>query len=85
MEERREEIMNNLVEDRLKVLNQQKARLEEQITNDTAGETDHQEIFIENRREKLAEVIKEIKILSNEGINTDPNAAETRSSVAGNE
>ena len=80
MEERREEIMNNLVEDRIKVLNQQKARLEEQMT-ETGPEL--QEAYFQQRRDKLAEVIKEIKILSNEGINTDSNATEAGSPVAG--
>lgn len=73
MEERREEIMANLVEDRLKVLNQQKARLEEQITQATGNEIELPEEFEDQRREKLAETIKELKILENERIDTSGN------------
>lgn len=66
MEEKRKEILDNLVEDRLKVLGQTKVRLEEQITQSTGNEIELPEAFEEQRKEKLAETIKEIKILENE-------------------
>ena len=63
MEEKREEIMQNLVSDRLIALRNQKARLEEQMTE--TGQ-DLQEVYFQQRRDKLAEIIKEIKILEDE-------------------
>ena len=64
----KEEIMKNLINDRLTVLNQQKARLEEQMTE--TGQ-DLQEVYFQQRRDKLAEVIKEIKILEDEKRDTE--------------
>ncbi len=72
MEEKREEVMKNLVEDRLKILKTQKSRLEEQITEDTAKESELQEAYLGQRREKLADTIKEIKILENETEQKNP-------------
>ena len=66
MEEKKQEILDNLVVDRIKVLNQQKLRLEEQLTQSTGNEIELPEQFEDQRREKLAEVIKELKILENE-------------------
>ncbi len=72
MEEKREEVMRNLVEDRLRVLETQKTRLEEQITEDTAKENELQEAYLEQRREKLADTIKELKILKDEKKSENP-------------
>ena len=66
MEEKKQEILDNLVVDRIKVLNQQKLRLEEQLTQSTGNEIELPEQFEDQRREKLAEVIKELKILEDE-------------------
>ena len=66
MEEKKAEVMANLVQERLTVLKQQKERLEEQLTNHTATEQELPEAFADQRREKLAEIIKEIKILEDE-------------------
>ncbi len=60
------EILSNLITDRLTVLRKEKERLEEQITKDTSNEIELPEQFADQRREKLAEVIKEIKILDEE-------------------
>ena len=67
MEDKREEIMQNLVNDRLVTLRNQKARLEEQMT-ETGQEL--QEVYFQQRRDKLAEIIKEIKILEDEETET---------------
>ena len=69
MEEKREEIMQNLVSDRLIALRNQKARLEEQMTE--TGQ-DLQEVYFQQRRDKLAEIIKEIKILEDEEQKSNP-------------
>ena len=66
MEEKKQEILNSLVTERIKVLNQQKLRLEEQLTQSTGNEIELPEQFEDQRREKLAEVIKELKILEDE-------------------
>ena len=66
MEEKKQEILDNLVVDRIKVLNQQKLRLEEQLTQSTGNEIELPEQFEDQRRDKLAEVIKELKILEDE-------------------
>ena len=66
MEEKKQEILDHLVVDRIKVLNQQKLRLEEQLTQSTGNEIELPEQFEDQRREKLAEVIKELKILEDE-------------------
>ena len=66
MEEKKQEILDNLVVDRIKVLNQQKLRLEEQLTQSIGNEIELPEQFEDQRREKLAEVIKELKILEDE-------------------
>ena len=63
--------MANLVEDRIRILTTQKKNLEEQITQDTSNEIDLQEAYIAQRREKLAEIIKELKILEDEKQETD--------------
>ena len=68
MEEKKKEILNNLVEDRIKVLNTQKERLEEQLTNH-ATDKELPEQFADQRKEKLAETIKELKILEDEETN----------------
>ena len=66
MEEKKQEILENLVVDRIKVLNQQKERLEEQLTQSIGNEIELPEQFEDQRRDKLAEVIKELKILEDE-------------------
>ncbi len=66
MEEKRKEILDNLVEDRLLVLKSQKKRLEEQLTEHAGNERKLPEQFAEHQRHKIAETIKEIKILENE-------------------
>ena len=63
MEEKKKEIIENLIEERKEHLKREKTRLEEQITKDTAQEQKLPEPFLEQRREKLADVIKEQKIL----------------------
>ena len=72
MEEKRQEILDNLITDRLSVLKTNKNRLEEQLTQATGKELELPEAFEDQRREKLAEVIKEIKILEDEKQETDP-------------
>ena len=66
MEEKKQEILNSLVTERIKVLNQQKLRLEEQLTQSTGNEIELPEQFEDQRKEKLAETIKELKILEDE-------------------
>lgn len=56
-------IINNLIKDRVVILKTQKQRLEEQITQATGKELSLPEAFEDQRREKLAETIKELKIL----------------------
>ena len=63
MEEKKKEIIENLIEDRVKILKKEKERLEDMITKDTAKEQELPKEFLEQRREKLADVIKETKIL----------------------
>ena len=53
------------------ILTTQKKNLEEQITQDTSNEIELQEAYIAQRREKLAEIIKELKILEDEKQETD--------------
>lgn len=55
-----------MIEERVTVLNQQKKRLEEQLTNHTGNEQELPEQFADQRREKLAEIIKELNILQDE-------------------
>ena len=57
------EILLRLIEDRMKVLRSEKNRLEEQITQATGNEIELPEAFEDQRREKLAGIIKELKIL----------------------
>ena len=57
------EILLRLIEDRMKVLRSEKVRLEDQITQATGNEIELPEAFEDQRREKLAGIIKEIKIL----------------------
>lgn len=66
MEEKRKEILDNLIEDRIQVLKSNKVRLEEQLTSHTGDDQVIPEQFADQRKEKLAETIKEIKILENE-------------------
>ena len=47
----------------MKVLRSEKVRLEDQITQATGNEIELPEAFEDQRREKLAGIIKEIKIL----------------------
>ena len=63
MEEKKKEIIEKLVEERVTILKKQKEQLEEQITKDTTKEVPLQEAYLEHRREKLADIIKETKIL----------------------
>ena len=63
--------MSNLVNDRLQILRTQQKNLEDQITKDTANETELQEAYLAQRREKLADILKEIKILEDEKQETD--------------
>ena len=62
----KEAIIESLIRERVSVLKQTKARLEEQITSATAKEKELPEAFEDQRREKLAETIKELKTLENE-------------------
>lgn len=66
MEEKKQEIIEKLIDERLNTLEREKNRLEEQITKDTAKEQELPEAFLEQRKEKLAEVIKETKILESD-------------------
>lgn len=66
MEEKKQEIIEKLVDERLNTLEREKTRLEEQITKDTAKEQELPKEFLEQRKEKLAEVIKETKILESD-------------------
>ena len=61
-----ETVIENLVQERITVLKQQKLRLEEQITSATAKEKELPEQFEDQRREKLADIIKELKLLNDE-------------------
>lgn len=56
-------VLQSLIDERLSVLRRNKAQLEEQITKDTGNEIELPEQFADQRREKLAETIKEIKLL----------------------
>ena len=62
----REEIVNKLIEDRLVTLRREKQRLEEQLTQATGKELELPEQFEDQRREKLAGIIKELNILADE-------------------
>lgn len=59
------DVVNNyleqLLEEREKILFASKTRLEEQITQATAKEKELPEEFEDQRREKLADTIKELK------------------------
>ena len=60
----KEKIIEGLIEDRVQVLKSNKVRLEEQLTSHTEKESKElPEAFAEQRKEKLAETIKELKIL----------------------
>ena len=56
-------IIKNLISERVTVLRTTKNRLEEQLTQATGNEIDLPDQFEDQRREKLAETIKELKIL----------------------
>ena len=60
-----EKYVLNLLEERIATLNSNKKRLEEQITQATGNEIELPEQFEDQRREKLAETIKELKVLTN--------------------
>ena len=62
----REEIIDNLIENRISVLQREKLRLEEQLTQATGKELELPEAFEDQRREKLAEIIKELNLLKDE-------------------
>ena len=62
----KETVIENLVQERITVLNQTKTRLEEQITQATGNEIELPEQFEDQRRVKLAETIKELKLLTDE-------------------
>ena len=62
----KETVIEALVQERISVLKQQKERLEEQITQATAKEKELPEQFEDQRREKLAATIKELKLLTDE-------------------
>lgn len=55
--------IKEMIDERAKVLRQQKQRLEEQITQATGNEIELPEQFEDQRREKLAEIIKELKTI----------------------
>ena len=61
-------VIENLITERVQVLQNQKQRLEEQITQATGNEIELPEQFEDQRREKLAEIIKELKLLNDENI-----------------
>ena len=62
----KETVIENLVQERITVLNQTKTRLEDQITQATGNEIELPEQFEDQRRVKLAETIKELKLLTDE-------------------
>ena len=62
----KETIIENLIQERIVVLNTNKTRLEEQITQATGKEIELPEQFEDQRRVKLAEIIKELKLLNDE-------------------
>lgn len=55
--------LKTMIAERLQVLRQQKQRLEEQITQATGNEIELPSQFEDQRRSKLAEIIKELKTL----------------------
>ena len=62
----REEIVNNLIKDRVITLEREKVRLESQLTEHVGDGVELPSEFADQRREKLAEIIKELKILGDE-------------------
>ena len=61
-----ETYIQSLIADRIEVLKTNKERLELQITQATGKEQELPEAFEDQRREKLAETIKELNILQDE-------------------
>ena len=55
--------IQKMIDERAQVLRRLKMELEEQITQDTAKEIDLQEAYLEQRRQKLADTIIELKTL----------------------
>ena len=62
----REEIVNKLIEDRLVTLRREKQRLESQLTEHVGDGAELPAQFADQRREKLAGIIKELNILADE-------------------
>ena len=67
----KETIIENLIQERIGVLRSNKSRLEDQITQATGKEIELPEAFEDQRRDKLAETIKELKLLEDESIKED--------------
>ena len=61
-----ETVIEALIVERISVLKQTKKRLEEQITQATGNEIDLPEQFEDQRRDKLAATLKELKLLEDE-------------------
>ena len=68
----KEEIIANLITDRIAVLKQNKVRLEERLTDHVGDGTDLPDEFAQQQKGKLTEIIKEIKILEDEETKTSP-------------
>ena len=62
----RQEIVNKLIEERLVTLKREKERLESQLTEHVGDGVELPSQFADQRREKLADIIKELKILGDE-------------------
>jgi len=62
----REEIIDRLISERVTVLERLKRDLEEQLTQATGQEIELPQQFEDQRREKLAGIIKELNLLTDE-------------------
>ena len=61
-----QQLVDELIQDKISTLKTNKKRLEEQITQATGNEIDLPGAFEDQRREKLAETIKQLNILEDE-------------------
>ena len=71
MEEKKEEIINKILDEALITRQRTKDRLEEMLTEQTNGDKELPEPFVEKKKEQLAETIKEIKVIENEKTDTE--------------
>jgi len=62
----REEIIDRLISERVTVLERLKRDLEEQLTQATGQEIELPQQFEDQRRDKLAGIIKELNLLTDE-------------------